>query len=277
MADTLRDLLRTTSLPRLEARMLWQHVLQVPRAWLIAHDTDVPAAQQLQAYRALEARRLGGEPMAYILGTREFMGHAFSVTPDVLIPRPETELLVEIALDYLDRLAARLDAPRRVLDLGTGSGAIAISIALARPDTQVVATDSSEGALAVARQNAHALGARVEFLRGSWYDALKEGGCFDLIVSNPPYIAAGDAHLAQGDVRYEPLQALTDGADGLSDLAAIAQGAGGWFRQGGALYMEHGWDQAAAARNILRQSGFVQISSTADLAGIERVTGGLYN
>ena len=277
MADTLRDLLRTTSLPRLEARMLWQHVLQVPRAWLIAHDTDVPAAQQLQAYRALEARRLGGEPMAYILGTREFMGHAFSVTPDVLIPRPETELLVEIALDYLDRLAARLDAPRRVLDLGTGSGAIAISIALARPDTQVVATDSSEGALAVARQNAQALGARVEFLRGSWYDALKEGGCFDLIVSNPPYIAAGDAHLAQGDVRYEPLQALTDGADGLSDLAAIAQGAGGWFRQGGALYMEHGWDQAAAARNILRQSGFVQISSTADLAGIERVTGGLYN
>lgn len=277
MADTLRDLLRTTSLPRLEARMLWQHVLQVPRAWLIAHDTDVPAAQQLQAYRALEARRLGGEPMAYILGTREFMGHAFSVTPDVLIPRPETELLVEIALDYLDRLAARLDAPRRVLDLGTGSGAIAISIALARPDTQVVATDSSEGALAVARQNAHALGARVEFLRGSWYDALKEGGCFDLIVSNPPYIAAGDAHLAQGDVRYEPLQALTDGADGLSDLAAIAQGAGGWLRQGGALYMEHGWDQAAAARNILRQSGFVQISSTADLAGIERVTGGLYN
>jgi len=277
MADTLRDLLRTTSLPRLEARMLWQHVLQVPRAWLIAHDTDVPAAQQLQAYRALEARRLGGEPMAYILGTREFMGHAFSVTPDVLIPRPETELLVEIALDYLDRLAARLDAPRRVLDLGTGSGAIAISIALARPDTQVVATDSSEGALAVARQNAQALGARVEFLRGSWYDALKEGGCFDLIVSNPPYIAAGDAHLAQGDVRYEPLQALTDGADGLSDLAAIAQGAGGWLRQGGALYMEHGWDQAAAARNILRQSGFVQISSTADLAGIERVTGGLYN
>jgi len=279
MADTLRNLLRASSLPRLEARMLWQHVLQVPRAWLIAHDTDIPAAQQLQAYRALEARRLDGEPMAYILGAREFMGHEFSVTPDVLIPRPETELLVEVALDYLDGLAARPGTPRRVLDLGTGSGAIAVSIALARPDVQVVATDNSERALAVARRNAEALGARVEFFGGSWYDALVEGDDrrFDLIVSNPPYIAAGDAHLAQGDVRFEPMQALTDGADGLSDLSAIAQGAGSWLGQGGALYMEHGWDQAAAARDILRQAGFVQIASMADLAGIERVTGGLYN
>jgi release factor glutamine methyltransferase len=208
--------------------MLWQHVLQVPRAWLIAHDTDIPAAQQLQAYRALEARRLDGEPMAYILGAREFMGHEFSVTPDVLIPRPETELLVEVALDYLDGLAARPGTPRRVLDLGTGSGAIAVSIALARPDVQVVATDNSERALAVARRNAEALGARVEFFGGSWYDALVDGdgGRFDLIVSNPPYIAAGDTHLAQGDVRFEPMQALTDGAGHCAGRRQLARA--GW-------------------------------------------------
>ncbi len=268
---TLRDRLAAARLPRLEARMLWQHVLQVPRAWLIAHDTDeIPEAMQ-QRYQELENRRLLGEPMAYILGRREFMGHMFEVDPAVLIPRPETELLVEQALAVLEGKPAP-----RVLDLGTGSGAIAISIALARPDATVVATDLSADALAVARDNALRLGAAVEFLRGSWYDALtgSKPAPFGLIVSNPPYIHAGDAHLSQGDLRFEPVSALTDGADGLRDLERIVQGTAPWLAPQGALLVEHGWDQAAEVRRFLERAGYAGIASHRDLAGIERVTGG---
>lgn len=252
--------------------MLWQHVLQVPRAWLIAHDKDPIAPEAVARFHALESRRLEGEPMAYIVGHREFMGHDFQVTPDVLIPRPETELLVETALDYLQGRQAP-----RVLDLGTGTGAIAVSIALERPDAIVVATDLSPEALEIARQNAQKLGARVEFLRGSWYDVLVGHNGFDLIVSNPPYIAAGDPHLAQGDVRFEPVLALTDGHDGLDALRAIVQGAGAKLKSRGALFLEHGWDQAGALRQLLQQAGFTRVASLPDLAGIERVTGGIYN
>jgi release factor glutamine methyltransferase len=269
---TLREVAGTSTLPRLEWQMLWQHVLQVSRAWLIAHDTDPLPQDALDRYRALEARRLAGEPMAYILGSREFMGHDFTVTPDVLIPRPETELLVETALDYLDGCAAPA-----VLDLGTGTGAIAISIALASPSTRVVATDVSTPALEVARANARRLGARVEFLAGSWYDALLEATGFDLIVSNPPYIAAADDHLRQGDLRFEPAHALTDGRDGLDAIRAIIRGAGQRLNPKGALFVEHGWDQADDVRDLMASAGFVQVESLRDLAGIERVTGGTYN
>lgn len=253
--------------------MLWQHVLGVSRVWLIAHDTDPLPADAVRTFQHLRDRRLAGEPMAYLLGWREFMGHRFNVTPAVLIPRPDTELLVETALACL-----RDAAPgTRVLDLGTGSGAVAVSIALARPDLVVMATDLSEQALELAHHNAVSLGAQVQFYQGSWYDALPEGVDFQLIVSNPPYIATGDPHLLQGDLRFEPGTALTDGGDGLSDLRRIIQGADARLQRTGALYLEHGWDQACSVRSLLMQAGFSQVRSYTDLAGIERVSGGLYN
>ncbi len=270
--DTLRGVSLASKLPRLERQMLWQHVLKVPRSWLIAHDTDPLAPESIARFRALEAQRLSGAPMAYILGRREFMGHEFDVSPAVLIPRPETELLVETALARMKALKAP-----RVLDLGTGSGAIAISLALECPEATVVATDVSLDALAVARQNARRLGARVEFFAGNWYDALSGHKAFDLIVSNPPYISSGDSHLQEGDLRFEPVTALTDGADGLSALRAIVQGASQWLKPQGELYMEHGWDQAEAVKKLLQLSGFTQLASLPDLAGIDRVTGGIYN
>ncbi len=270
--DSLRSVSQDSKLPRLERQMLWQHVLQVPRAWLIAHDTDVLPPGAIARFRDLEAERLSGIPMAYILGYREFMGHEFQVSPAVLIPRPETELLVETGLGYLKGRSAP-----RVLDMGTGSGAIAISIALACPAAVVVATDLSSEALALARANARRLEAGVEFFSGNWYDALVERQRFDLIVSNPPYIAAGDAHLQQGDLRFEPIAALTDGSDGLTALRAIIKEADQWLAPGGALFVEHGWDQAAAVGHLLRQACFEQVASLPDLAGIDRVTGGIYN
>ncbi len=258
-----------STLPRLEFQMLWQYVLDVPRVWLIAHDTDALSSVQVQQFRQLEARRLAGEPMAYIVGKREFMGHDFVVSPDVLIPRPETELLVETALTVLDGKPSA-----HVLDLGTGSGAVAISIALACPQAVVMATDLSQQALTVASKNAGRLGAVVRFAQGSWYDALTDNKGFDLIVSNPPYIAACDPHLAQGDVRHEPLGALTDHGDGLGAVRAIISGAQQWLKPGGALFLEHGWDQAAAVRELFEFSRFERVLSLKDLAGIERVTGG---
>ena len=271
--DSVRSVSLELALPRLEQHMLWQHVLNVPRAWLIAHDTDVLAPEAVAQFRRLASERLAGTPMAYIIGRREFMGHEFHVTPAVLIPRPETELLVETALEYLASTASSQKAPR-ILDLGTGSGAIAISLALARPDATVVATDLSAQALDVARQNAKRLGAPVEFWRGNWYDVPYSDKVFDLIVSNPPYIAAADPHLSQGDVRFEPSLALSDGDDGLMALRAIIQDASRHLRSPGAVFVEHGWDQAAPVRRLFEQAGFVAVQSKCDLAGIERVSGG---
>jgi release factor glutamine methyltransferase len=273
VTTTLRQELAACALPRLEAHMLWQHILGVSRAWLIGHDTDPLPDEAVATFQQLCRRREAGEPMAYIVGWREFMGHRFRVSPGVLIPRPDTELLVETALAQIGHLGAHA----RVLDLGTGSGAIAISVALARPDITVVATDASEEALAIAQRNAHELHARVEFYPGNWYEALPAGMDFDLIVSNPPYIAAADPHLQQGDLRFEPDSALTDGADGLSDLQRIIDGAPARLRRPGALFLEHGWDQAAVVRNALIHAGFHAVRSIRDLAGIERVSGGLYN
>lgn len=268
---TVRSLLAASPLPRLETQMLLQHVLGVSRAWLIAHDTDALQAEPVENYQALLARRQAGEPMAYLVGRREFMGHEFMVEPGVLIPRPETELLVETALN---EMARRTSQQPRLLDLGTGSGAIAISLALACADATVVATDVSAQALQVAQRNAQALQANVAFLQGSWFDALAGQPPFDVIVSNPPYIHSNDPHLVQGDLRFEPAGALTDGADGLAALAHIAEQAPKWLTAGGALWMEHGYDQAAEVRRLLTKAGFKQVAGLKDLAGIERVSGG---
>lgn len=256
---------------RLEAQILLCHVIQQPRSWLAGHDRDPTHPGQAAAFAALLQRRLQGEPIAYILGEREFYSFNFKVTPAVLIPRPETELLVELALE---RLPA--DRPCRVLDLGSGSGAVAVTLALHRPQAEVVAVDQSAPALEVAQENAQRLGAgNLRLIQGDWYSAL-DGEKFDLIVSNPPYIAATDPHLAQGDLRFEPAAALASGADGLDDIRAIVRGAAAHLHSGGWLLFEHGYDQAAACRELLAQAGFEQVASAADLAGIERVSYGLW-
>ncbi len=267
-ALTIKTMTAGSLLPRLEQSMLWQHVLKVPRSWLIGHDTDPLPAAAITQYQALEQRRLAGEPMAYILAKREFMGHEFMVSPAVLIPRPETEFLVEQALVQIQHLPHA-----RVLDMGTGSGAVAVSMALARPDVTVVATDLSPQALQVAQQNAHSLCAKVEFLAGSWYDAVIGQQPFDLIVSNPPYIAADDPHLVQGDLRFEPSMALSATQNGLADIKQIICGARPYLTATGSIWLEHGWDQAALVRDLLSQAHFNQPTSISDLAGIPRITG----
>lgn len=269
MSLTLREALAASPLPRLEAHLLWQRVLGVPRAWLIAHDADSLEPAKIDAYRTLEARRLAGEPIAYILGHREFFGRDFLVTPAVLIPRPDTELLVECGLR-----AIRDVREPHVLDLGTGSGIVAVTLALERPDARVRATDQSAEALDVAQKNARVLGAKLLFSFGNWYDTELGSKRFDLIVSNPPYIDARNAHLGRGDLRFEPRDALTDGADGLRDLREIVRGAPDHLSPGGILCVEHGWDQAAAVRSLFLRQGFADVASERDLSGIERVTRG---
>lgn len=253
--------------------MLVSHVTGLSRVQLITQDTralDDAARRQISD---LAARRLAGEPMAYLVGEREFFGRTFKVTPSVLIPRPDTEVLVEQALD---RIEAH-DAPT-VLDLGTGSGIIAITIALARRDARVWATDASAEALAVATDNAHALGAtRLHTALGDWYGALANTdapGTFELIVSNPPYIAAADEHLGQGDLRFEPASALTDHHDGLHHLRTIIGGAPARLATGGWLLLEHGYDQGGAVRGLLADAGFTNIFTAQDLAGHDRCSGG---
>jgi release factor glutamine methyltransferase len=251
---------------RLEARVLAAHAWQVDRAWLIAHDTDPLTEGQTADFEALLTRRLAGEPAAYLVGTREFYGRPFQVSPDVLIPRPDTELLVELAL-------ARMPPGQavEVLDLGTGSGCIAITLALERPLARVTAVDRSAAALAIAQRNAALLNARPEFLSSDWFDALA-GRRFDLIVSNPPYIAAADPHLARGDVRFEPLTALAAGADGLDDLRHLIAAACKHLKPGGTLLLEHGYDQGAACCALFLQAGFAGVNTRKDLAGLDRVT-----
>lgn len=256
---------------RSEVELLLMRALKVTRAQLIAHPELAAEATTHETYlRSLE-RRLAGEPIAYILAEREFYGHVFSVGPEVLIPRPETELLVDMALAQLDS-----QRPYEVLDLGTGSGAIAIAIALNRPNVNVVAVDASQPSLSVAARNCERLLGgtnRVRLVLSHWFDQL-QGTRFDLIVSNPPYVAEGDAHLAAGDVRFEPRQALVAGPDGLKDLLRIIEQAPLYLDEGGCLLCEHGYDQAAACRQAMNQAGFEEVVSERDLAGILRVTGG---
>ncbi len=265
---TLEAIERSRLLDPLEQRLLLCHVLGLSRVELITRGARSLSQAEAAALSALFGRRLDGEPIAYLLGQREFFGLPLHVSPAVLIPRPETELLVELAL-------ARLAAGARVLDLGTGSGAIALAIAHSRPDVTVTALDLSSAALAVARRNARELQIdNVSFLESSWYDALDGAPRFDLIVSNPPYIERGDRHLSQGDLRFEPLDALTDHQDGLAALRLIVSGATPHLRAGGWLLMEHGYDQAAAVRALLAAQEMQEVQSWRDLAGIERASGG---
>lgn len=257
---------------RLEAEVLLLHVLGRPRAWLYAHADDELPPPQREAFDRLVQRRCAGEPVAYLTGTREFWSLALRVTGATLIPRADTERLVELALE---RLPSAM--PLRVADLGTGSGAIALALASERPRARVVATDVSAAALAVARQNAELNKiSNVEFAEGRWFTAIAQQR-FDLIVSNPPYIAAGDAHLQQGDLRFEPHSALAAGADGLDDIRAIAAAAGPHLHNGAWLLLEHGFEQGGAVRALLGSAGFANVATWQDLCGLDRVSGGRWN
>jgi release factor glutamine methyltransferase len=254
---------------RADAEALLLHVLGQPRSWLFAHADDVLDLDVRTAFEVLVARRAAGEPVAYLTGQRGFWTLELEVTPATLIPRPETELLVELALERLPP-----DAAASVADLGTGSGAIALAIASERARARVVATDASTDALAVARRNAQRLGiGNVRFVQGDWLAPLATER-FALIVSNPPYIEAGDPHLAQGDLRFEPTSALASGADGLDAIRRIVAGAAAHLEPGGWLLFEHGWNQGDAVRALLRAAGYAQAFTAQDLEARDRVSGG---
>ncbi|WP_256078518.1 peptide chain release factor N(5)-glutamine methyltransferase [Massilia sp. YIM B04103] len=264
---TVASLQQQARLDAVDNRILVCHALGLNRVGLITQSERTLTEDEAVRLSELIERRLRGEPVAYLIGQREFYGLAFEVSEAVLIPRPETELLVELALE-------RLPPRGRVLDMGTGSGAIAVALAHSRPDAAVSALDVSPAALAVAQRNAAANQAAVRFLHSSWYAALEDSERFELIVSNPPYIASGDRHLSEGDLRFEPVGALTDHADGLSALRTLIAGAPRHLLGQGWLLMEHGYDQAAAVRALLAAAGYLEVQSWQDLAGIERVTGG---
>jgi len=268
---SVAEMLRIVNIDPIDARALLRAALGVSDTHLVAHPAQPLTGQQRTRYLAWLERRRAGEPVAYLTGEREFYSLAFKVTPAVLIPRPETELLVEAALE---RVPAHV--PFRVLDLATGSGCVAVAIAANRPRARVTATEVSRDALAVARDNAARHGAGVEFLESDWFDALA-GRRFDLIVSNPPYVAEGDPHLSQGDSRFEPRAALVAGADGLSCIRLIIAQARAHLEPGGALLFEHGYDQAARCRALLAQAGYFEVATRHDLAGIERVSGGRFD
>lgn len=253
---------------RLDAQLLLLHVLgRAPRerGWLVAHDGDALADASALRFRSLCERRRAGEPVAYLVGEKEFYGLPLQVDARVLVPRPDTETLVEWSLEVLRGRSAP-----RFVDLGTGSGAIALAIRQQRPDAQVEAVDRSAGALAVAAANARRLALPVAFRQADWLEGAT--GAYDLIVGNPPYVAAGDPHL--GDLRHEPSCALVAGRDGLDDIRRIAAAAGAHLKPGGWLLLEHGWDQAGAVRALLTQAALARVSSRRDLGGIERCSGG---
>lgn len=270
LSTTVAVLLAGCGLPALEGRALLAHVLAVPREQLIAHPDTPIDARLAQDFGALVARRKAGVPIAYLLGVKEFYGRSFLVNSDVLVPRPETETLVEAALECLEGFASP-----HVLELGTGSGCIAITLALERPAAIVTATDVSAAALQVAQANANILGAnpleaKIRWVQSDWYTALEPATKFNLIVSNPPYVAANDPHLDA--LRHEPQLALTGGVDGLACLRAICSRASAHLAEGGWIALEHGHDQAAAVHGLLAAAGFREISSQRDAAGVERVT-----
>ncbi|MBU3623391.1 peptide chain release factor N(5)-glutamine methyltransferase [Polynucleobacter sp. AP-Latsch-80-C2] len=273
---SLRDLLRSSTLPQSEARLLLAHVLeqhyQLPRSALLSRDEMTLNADALADWKMLEAKRLDGEPIAYLVGKKGFHNIELLVAPGVLIPRPETELLVEIGLREITQLGGKA----KLLDLGTGSGAIALAIASAAPSSFVIATDQSPDALAIARLNAKQLHleGQVQFAQGNWYDAISKEACFDLILSNPPYIESGDPHLTQGDLRFEPLNALTDEANGLSCLERIISKASQHLNPKGLIAVEHGFDQSDAVVDLMRSAGLLDIQTHLDLAGHRRVASG---
>ena len=259
----------TRLIGRVDARVLLCHVLGCKASHLIAHDCDLLDVEQRRRFDALVAARASGQPVAYLVETREFYGRPFRVNASVLIPRPETELIVDLARDLYASAA-----PGRILDLGTGSGALAVTLACEWPAAEVFAVDASVSALEVARGNARALGANVHLIESDWYAALNGFPRFDLVVSNPPYIRERDPHLSEGDVRFEPIRALASGVDGLTDIRQIIFGASAHLVSGGWLLLEHGYDQAADVRALLVQGGFREVNSWRDIADIERITGG---
>ncbi|WP_090141639.1 peptide chain release factor N(5)-glutamine methyltransferase [Limnohabitans sp. DM1] len=274
VAECLRQA-QARGLARVDAQILLLHSLQRPlhdRAWLLAHDSDTLTPVQVAAWQDALKRRLQGEPVAYITGRKDFFSLTLAVDARVLDPRPDTETLVDWALACLPESAPETHSPR-ILDLGTGSGAVALALQHARPNATVWAVDASEDALAVARANAARLQLGVQFIASDWLDAVdvQHTGHFDLIVSNPPYVAEGDPHLAA--LTHEPLQALTSGPDGLDDIRQIIAQAPACLAPGGWLLLEHGWDQAAPVQALLREAGFEQVQSRRDLGGIERCTG----
>lgn len=276
---------QASGLERVDAQILLLHSLQRPqhdRAWLLAHDSDTLTPVQVAAWQDALQRRLQGEPVAYITGRKDFFGLTLTVDARVLDPRPDTETLVEWALTCLpefktetrsESTPAPSNGSPRILDLGTGSGAVALALQHTRPDATVWAVDASEDALAVARANAARLQLGVQFIASDWLNAvdIQHTGRFDLIVSNPPYVADGDPHLAA--LTHEPLQALTSGPDGLDDIRRIIAQAPACLAPGGWLLLEHGWDQAVPVQALLREAGFEQVQSRRDLGGMERCTG----
>ena len=273
---SLRSLLSDSALPQNEAKILLAFVIekhyQLPRSALLSRDEMELSLAALEQWRNLESKRLSGEPIAYLVGKRGFHDIELYVASGVLIPRPETEILVEIAL----REIQTLNRPASILDLGTGSGAIALAIAHSAPQTIVTATDQSLEALAIAKMNADQLGFsdRVQFAQGSWYEALKEAIQFDVILSNPPYIAAGDSHLSEGDLRFEPASALTDGASGLSCLEAIILQVHPYLKPGGLVAVEHGFDQSGAVVKLMKLAKLEEIRVHQDLTGRRRTVSG---
>ncbi len=268
VADALAGA-RAAGIDRLDAHLLLGHLLRRERTWLLAHGDAPIRGDDALRWHGLLQRRLAGEPVAYLVGEQEFHGLRLVVDPRVLVPRPDTEVLVDWALELL-RSDALPPAPA-VVDLGTGSGAIALAVRHAHPAARVVATDRSAGALALARTNAERLGLPVEFAAGSWWDAVA-GRHFDLVLANPPYIAEGDPHLAA--LAHEPLQALTPGGDGLDSLRAIVAGACAHAAPGAWLLLEHGHDQADAVQALLTAGSVSMVETRRDLAGRPRCTGG---
>lgn len=270
-ARSWERLVLDSGLPRLEARVLLEAASARRREWLIAHGDEAADAEAAERFDALARRRRAGEPVAYLVGAREFAGRTFLTTPAALIPRPETELLVEFSLEHAARGAS-------VLDLGTGSGAIAVTLAHERDDLRVVATDRSAQALALARRNAETLcpraleSGRLVLRRGDWWDAVGADERFDVVVSNPPYVAEGDEHLCRGDLRHEPRAALVAGVDGLDALRAIVAGAAAHVAPGGHIALEHGHEQGQAVRDLLRAHGWREALTRTDAAGSERIT-----
>ena len=273
---SLRSILSQTRLPPNEARILLAYILdkyyQLPRSAIHSKDELEINSAAFSEWQELETKRLTGHPIAYLVGKKGFHNIELAVGPGVLIPRPETELLVEIGLQQIG-LLKKTGATPKILDLGTGSGAIALAIANADPAVDVTATDQSTEALAIAQKNAILLGlsVRVHFARGNWYEALNPQERFDIILSNPPYINHQDLHLLQGDLRFEPLSALTDQANGLSCLQNIIAGASSFLAPKGFIAVEHGYDQSQAVIELMKSAGFSEIQAHQDLAGHYRV------